>query len=265
MGSPKADLEWHGSTLLRRTVGIVGRAVEGPVIVVCAPGQTVKHLPADVRVVEDGREGLGPLQGLAVGLAAGAPHADRAFVSSTDLPFLHPAFVRRVLAAFDDDTDVVLPMARGHRQPLAAGYRTSLAGEVARLLAAGARKPAMLFDVVRTRRLEEAMLLADPLLARNDPDLQSVSNINDPDDYARARAVAAPAVSVRRYGALARNGGTGNRSVLAATLAAAADAVDLTLDRHVVAALNGDRITRDGHTPLVAGDEVAFMAADAGG
>ena len=33
MGSPKAALEWHGSTLLRRVAGIVGRAVDGPVVV----------------------------------------------------------------------------------------------------------------------------------------------------------------------------------------------------------------------------------------
>jgi len=39
MGTPKAALEWHGSTLLRRTVGIVARATGGPVVVVRAAGQ----------------------------------------------------------------------------------------------------------------------------------------------------------------------------------------------------------------------------------
>jgi molybdenum cofactor guanylyltransferase len=33
----------------------------------------------------------------------------------------------------------------------------------------------------------------------------------------------------------------------------------------VVAALNGDQIVRDPETPLVAGDAVSFLAADAGG
>ena len=50
-----------------------------------------------------------------------------------------------------------------------------------------------------------------------------------------------------------------------ATLGAAAAAVGLALDRHVVAALDGDRITRDPGLPLVAGDTVAFLSADAGG
>ena len=65
MGTPKASLEWHGSTLLRRVVGLVARAVDGPVIVVRAPGQELPELPGEVEQVEDAREGRGPLQGLA--------------------------------------------------------------------------------------------------------------------------------------------------------------------------------------------------------
>lgn len=265
MGAPKADLEWHGSTLLRRTIGIVGRGADGPVIVVRAPGQELADVPDDVQLVDDDREGLGPLQGLAVGLTAAADRGETAFVCSTDLPFLHPAYVARVLAALDPETDVVLPIAQGHRQPLAAGYRTHLGDEVRRLLDAGARKPAMLFDVVRTRRLEEQDLLADATLARADPELTSVHNINDPDEYAAARAVPPPEVTVQRFGARSPAGHAGVRRIRAATVAGAADAIELTLDRHLIAAVNGERITRDGHTPLVADDAVVFMAADAGG
>ena len=42
-------------------------------------------------------------------------------------------------------------------------------------------------------------------------------------------------------------------------------AVSLPLDRHVVAALNGEQITRDPELPLTTGDTVAFLSADAGG
>ena len=44
-----------------------------------------------------------------------------------------------------------------------------------------------------------------------------------------------------------------------------ADTIALVLDEHVVAALNGDQITRDRELPLAAGDTVGFMVADAGG
>src|SRR3954453_23921421 len=90
MGTSKAHLEWHGSTLLRRVAGIVARGVDGPVVVVRAPGQELPALPAGVEVVDDAREGRGPLQGLAAGLAAVRAAAPVAFVSSTDVPLLPP-------------------------------------------------------------------------------------------------------------------------------------------------------------------------------
>src|SRR5262245_27782603 len=97
MGAAKAGLEWHGSTLLYRAAALMTRTVGGPVVVVAAPGQELPELPAGVAVAEDPVEGLGPMQGLAVGLATVADEAESAFVCSTDLPFLHPAYVRRVL------------------------------------------------------------------------------------------------------------------------------------------------------------------------
>jgi molybdopterin-guanine dinucleotide biosynthesis protein A len=267
MGTPKAELEWHGSTLLCRTLGIVARSVEGPVLVVRAAGQPLPEMPPHVDIVEDPEEGLGPLQGIAAGLAALDGRAHAAFVCSTDLPFLHPAFVRRVLSALTDDLDVVLPVARGYPQPLAAAYRVTLASLVTELVAAGDRRPAFLFrhERCRTMRLDDAALLEDPVLAAADPALDSVININSPDDYRSARYQPAPQVTVQRYGALAGNGHRGPRTVRAATLSGAAAAVGLTLDRHVIAALNGDQISRDGAVPLASGDNVAFLSADAGG
>lgn len=264
MGSPKAALEWHGSTLLWRTVAIIGRAADGPVVVVRAPAQELPALPPDTVVVDDPQEGQGPVQGIAVGLAALAGQADVAFVSSTDMPFLHPAFVRRVLRAVQDGTDVALPVARGFRQPLAASYRTALAPAAERLVQAGRLKPAFLFEECNVAVLDEAALRADPVLAALDPDLDSVLNVNEPADYQSARARPAPEVTVQRFGVLA-NGRRGPEQVRAATIAEAADAAGVALGRHVAAALNGDRITREGQTPLAAGDTVFFLSADAGG
>jgi molybdenum cofactor guanylyltransferase len=267
MGTPKAALEWHGSTLLRRTLGVLARSVEGPLVVVRAPNQPLPQIPPEVEVVEDPEEGRGPLQGIAAGLAALAARTQAAFVCSTDLPFLHPVFVRRVLSALTDDLDVVLPLARGYPQPLTAAYRVTLAPLVAELVAAGDLRPAFLFGDPRCRtlRLDGTALLADPELAAADPTLESVVNVNSPEDYRAARCRPAPQVTVQRYGALAGNGHRGPRTVRAATLSGAAAAVGLALDRHVIAALNGDQISRDGGLPLASGDTVAFLSADAGG
>ena len=266
MGTPKAALEWHGSTLLRHVVGLVGRSVDGPVVVVRAPGQTLPALPDGVEVVEDAREGRGPLQGLATGLAAVRDRADAAYASSTDVPLLHPRFIRRVLGELDDDVDVVLPEVGGFHHPLAAAYRTQLADVVERLIAEDRMRPAFLFEACRVRRLDADALLADPVLAAMDPDLDSLLNLNEPAQYESARARLAPEVAVRVLGALRAASAVGDdpAAVAAATVGEAAAASGLDLDGHVVASLNGERTTRDPQMPLVTGDSVSFRAADAG-
>ena len=188
MGTPKAALEWHGSTLLHRTVQVVAQATGGPVVVVRAPGQDLPDLPASVLIAEDPREGRGPLQGIAAGLAALSGRAGVAFVCATDMPFLHPVFVRRVLSVLEHDetADVALPVARGYQQPLAAGYRVALAETAQRLIDAGRLRPAFLFEQCRVRRLDDAELKRDPVLAALDPDLDSVLNVNTPAEYAAA-------------------------------------------------------------------------------
>ena len=268
MGTPKAALEWHGSTLLRRVVGIVGRAVDGPVIVVRAPDQELPSLPADVEIAEDAREGRGPLQGLAVRPRRGArPRARR--VCLVD---------RRPAAA-----PAVRPSRRGRRgrwhrrgapadPRVPAAARRGLPDRAGRGRRAAHRRrpdaPRVPLRCLSLRRgWTRTRCSLDPALAALDPELDSVLNLNEPADYDAARARPAPEVIVRVFGALRRAAGASGDPALvpAATLAEAAAAIGLALDGHVVAALNGDQIVRDGETPLVAGDAVSFLAADAGG
>lgn len=265
MGSPKASLDWHGSTLLRRVTGLAQRTVDGPVVVVRAPGQELPQIHPSIEVVEDAREGRGPLQGLAAGLAVIGDRAEVAYASSTDVPLLHPAFIRRVIGGFAADIDVVLPEIHGFRQPLSAAYRTSLLPEVEGLVAADKLKPAFLFERSRVLRLDDAAMLRDGKLAAVDPDLDSVRNLNEPSDYEQARALPAPMIEVQRFGTLASNGAPRSQRAGAWTLGQLADGIALALDEHVVAALNGDQITRDPELPLAAGDTVGFLVADAGG
>jgi molybdenum cofactor guanylyltransferase len=192
MGTQKAALAWRGGTLLHQTVTVLGAATRGPVVVVRAAGQPLPRLPRQTVVVEDPREGKGPLQGIAAGLAALAAldgDVTAAFTAATDMPFLRPAFVGRVLALLaEDDADVALPVARGHTQPLAAAYRVALAPLADQLVAAGRLRPADLFACCTVTRLDEARLLAGPALAAADPGLDSLVNVNHPAEYAAARA-----------------------------------------------------------------------------
>jgi molybdenum cofactor guanylyltransferase len=265
MGSPKAALEWHGSTLVRRVTGLVARSVDGPVIVVRAPSQRLPALEPSVEIVADASEGRGPLQGLAAGLAAIGDRATIAYVTSTDVPLLHPAFIRRVVGALDYEFDVVLPVLDGYRQPLSAAYRVGLLPKVEELIAAERMKPAFLFERCRVLHMSAAELLRDTALAQLDPELSSVRNLNEPADYAQAHALPAPEVDVDRVGALA-SGSRGRRATVRTwSLGGAASAVGLRLDDHVLATVNGDQVTRDPDWPLAAGDTVVFMAADTDG
>ncbi len=240
MGRPKATLDWHGSTLVRRAVGIVGRVVDGPVVVVRARGQELPALPADVEIAQDAREARGPLQGIAAGLEAIGDRADAVFVCGVDAPLLHPALVRHVIASLadGDELDVALPQAHGFPHPLAAAYRTTVARHLHDLLDEDRLGTRPLLQRCRVRRLDEAALLADRAVAQLDPELHSLANLNEPAEYDAARARPAPEVAV-----------AGRGTVRAATLGAAGEGP---------ATVNG-RAVSDPEEPLVAGDEVTFV------
>ena len=276
MGCSKPALEWHGSTLVRRVAGIVARGVGGPVVLVRSRGQSLPLLPGDFEVIDDLEEGRGPLGGLSAGLQALAGRGEVAYVSSSDVPFLHPAFVRRVVGELNAGLDACVPFVRGFRQPLAAAYRVSLAPLVQSLLASDRLRVSSLVEACRWKELDEAALLADPDLARFDPGLESVTNLNDPHEYQAATVRPLPEVHVQwlgegaRSGLAARSGTTVHAglpervTIRAATLGAAAEAVDMVLGSNVVAALNGGPVRQDPEEPLAEGD-VVFLARAATG
>jgi molybdopterin-guanine dinucleotide biosynthesis protein A len=178
MGRPKAWLPFAGELMLPRVVRLLGEAVQ-PIVAVAAPEQDVPPLPANVRVVRDEEKGRGPLEGLAAGLAALRGHVDAAYLSSCDVPFLQPAFVRRLIDLLGAH-DICVPKVGEYHHPLAAIYRLSVAGTVAQLLAENRLRPFFLFATVRTR-VVEAVELADV-----DPAFQSLRNLNTPEEYEAA-------------------------------------------------------------------------------
>ena len=178
MGRAKAWLPFGDELMLPRVVRLLGEAVR-PVVVVAAPEQEVPPLPADVAVVRDEEKGRGPLQGLAAGLDALTGRAEAAYLSSCDVPFLRPAFVRRLVQLLGDHA-ICVPRAEGYHHPLAAVYRLEVADAVRRLLAEDRLRPFFLFKAVPTRVVEPAEL------AEVDPTLQALRNLNTPEDYQAA-------------------------------------------------------------------------------
>ncbi len=178
MGQPKAWLPFAGEIMLVRVVRLLGQVVR-PIVVVAAPGQDVPPLPEEVRIVRDEEKGRGPLQGLAAGLQALNGHAEAAYLSSCDAPFLRPAFVQRLLDLRGENA-ICVPRVGAYHHPLAAVYRLDVAHVVQRLLAEDRLRPIFLFEAVPTRVVEPAEL------ADVDPTFQSLRNLNTPEEYEAA-------------------------------------------------------------------------------
>jgi molybdopterin-guanine dinucleotide biosynthesis protein A len=178
MGRSKVMLPFGPETMLQRIVRLVGE-VCAPIVVVAAPAQDLPQLPTGVILARDKREGRGPLEGLAAGLAALPAEVEAAYATSCDVPLLVPMFIRRMFDLLADHAAAV-PVSGGYHHPLAAVYRPSVLPMIDELLAAERMRPAFLFDSVDTRRVSEAEL------RDVDPELHTLRNLNRPEDYLAA-------------------------------------------------------------------------------
>jgi len=175
MGRPKATLPFGPELMLQRVVRLLSSVVR-PIVVVRAPDQELPLLPADVIIACDERPQRGPLEGLSAGLTAIMPHAGAVYATSCDVPLLVPAFVQAMIDRLGE-ADIAVPIEESFAHPLAAVYRTSVAPHISDLLAHDQLRPAFLFDRTSTRRVPVAELRAV------DPDLQTLRNLNRPEDY----------------------------------------------------------------------------------
>lgn len=167
MGRDKATLVVDGSTLVEHVVATVGRRCS-PVFVIAAPGQPLPELEA--HVLRDEVRGVGPLLATGRGLRAAAEAGcEWAFVCAVDMPYLTMDFVDDLATpAARLGVDVVLPWD-GRDHYLAGVYRTSLAGHISALVAAGERSMRALVDTVDTQRIVM-------------PEQRALTNANTPAD-----------------------------------------------------------------------------------
>ena len=182
MGSPKATLPFGAEAMLQRVVRLLGTVVS-PIVVVAARAQPLPALPTDIAVTRDEHDERGPLEGLRAGLKALPASVDAAYVTSCDVPLLVPAFVKRMIELLGDH-DIAVMEVDGFPHPLSAVYRRDVLPHVETLLANDRLRPVFLFDAVRTRRVQTAEMTSV------DPQLQTLRNLNTPEDYRAALAEA---------------------------------------------------------------------------
>ena len=182
MGTSKAWLRFGEEYLLQRVVRVLAGTLE-PVFVVSARGQQLPRLPRNVEIIEDRVSDRGPLEALAAGLEAISPYADAAFVCGCDTPFLRPEFVRR-LVRLAVEADVAAPHAGGRLHPLAAVYRVSVLPLIHEMLDAGTLRLTTLTERCNCRSVPGSAL------RDVDPELDSLRNINTPEEYRNALSTA---------------------------------------------------------------------------
>jgi molybdopterin-guanine dinucleotide biosynthesis protein A len=175
MGTDKGALPFGDETMLDRIVRIT-RSIAGEVIVV---GRSDQHLPAGSAAIHDAVEDLGPLAGIAAGLAAS--RTDLNLVVACDMPLINPQVLQRLVAMIDDH-DACVAMVDGHASALCGVYRSRIASDAQALLDAGERRVMRLLDRVQTKRVDAA------LLRDIDPELETFVSCDTADAYQWALA-----------------------------------------------------------------------------
>jgi molybdopterin-guanine dinucleotide biosynthesis protein A len=180
----KAGLPWLGSTLLGWTMAELERGFEELIVVAAADQElALPELSAgSVRVLRDVEPYAGPVKALRMGLEAAGGKA--AFACACDLPFLNLGLAL-TLCAMLERHDAVIPLVEGRPQVLHAVYGKNCLSALDAMIGAGERKLQEL-----ARRIDVRAVSEDEM-RRYDPDLLSFSNVNTPEDYARAVRIAA--------------------------------------------------------------------------
>jgi len=178
MGRDKAGLLLGGQTLLQRVIATMQQLFPYAVVSVRQPRPEI-DLPqvCDAQSGEGMPAGGGPLAGLAAGL--GCVTTPWAFVVACDMPFVAPAMVE-LLAKFRSGFQAVVPIVRGHPQPLAAFYATSCLS----MMRAGLSAQDKSLRAV-LKQLDVCYVDGGKLLAA-DPGLRSFFDLDTPQDVAAA-------------------------------------------------------------------------------
>lgn len=174
-GSDKLLATVDGLTLVDRAAQTLA-GLCGQVVLVLSPDGEVPPASTPVIVARDVRAHLGPLSGIATGLAAAGEGT--ALVVGGDMPWLHPGVGGLLLAGLSDPAVAVVALADADRsRPLPIAVRSGAALAAAeRLLAAGERRLRALLEELPTSSIDEATWRA------LDPDGWSFRDVDEPGD-----------------------------------------------------------------------------------
>ena len=156
MGQDKASLEISGQTMLERLLLILHPLV-AETVVIRAVGQNLPQLPTKLKswITEgwDSVEGQGPLQGIADALPLLSADIEKVYLLTCDLPYLTEEWLQSLRDIMTDEYDLVCTEVDNITNPLLALYRRPVLEPAAQLIAAGKRRPILLWEGWRMARL----------------------------------------------------------------------------------------------------------------
>jgi molybdopterin-guanine dinucleotide biosynthesis protein A len=178
-GAVKSALVVGGRSVAERQLAVL-RGLFARIVVVA--NDAGPWAAAGAEIVPDRHADAGPLGGLHAALAA--TQAEGAVVCvGGDMPFLEPPLLR-LLRDGRPEAQALVARVGGRPEPLLARYAARCLPVVEAQLQAGERA------VHRVLPLLGVAWLDEPELRAVDPELRSLTNINTPDDLARAEALA---------------------------------------------------------------------------
>jgi molybdenum cofactor guanylyltransferase len=174
-GADKAALEVGGQPILARQLAILAHVASDIFVV----GRRPAGLPRGVRVVPDRIADAGTLGGIYTAIVESP--CERTLVLGCDMPFVSRALLERLAA---EDADVVIPRTAHGYEPLCAIYTKACADGIRERIEHGDLRASVPPDGVRL------VELGPDVLAALDPQGTALTNVNTPEDHARARRLA---------------------------------------------------------------------------
>jgi len=178
-GTRKAFLPLGAETFLERILRVLGPLVDSFLIVTNEPRLYERF---DAMVVQDEREGVGPLMGIYSGLKAS--ESDMSFVTGADTPLLAEPLVRCLMESARE-CDACVPRWKGELEPLCAVYSRRCLPAIESFLDGNPANPRIIafFPFVRACFVEE------PVVRKHDPEGLSFLNVNTRADYDAIRKI----------------------------------------------------------------------------
>ena len=174
MGIDKWQLPVGESTLLDHLLGQM-EPHDGTVLSQ-GSSRPVSCSSSKVEVVEDQIPESGPLEGIRCGLKHLSNRFEFAFVTACDIPWFPPTVVEFLLQQIENH-QAVIPVVEDRVYGMTAVYRTDIHPKLTEMVMAQQLKVSLLASELRTNRISKQQLQSV------DPQLDSLKNINGPEDY----------------------------------------------------------------------------------